>query len=79
MWLEYVQYIIGDMAQDGGIEKIRQVFERAITAVGLHVIKGAMIWDAYREFENAILMGLQVSLSAYLYPPYEVRTGDTMV
>lgn len=34
---------------------IRQLFERALTAVGLHVTKGAIVWEAYREFENILV------------------------
>lgn len=34
---------------------IRQIFERALTAGGLHVTKGAIIWEAYREFENVLV------------------------
>ncbi|XP_066465740.1 squamous cell carcinoma antigen recognized by T-cells 3 isoform X2 [Tiliqua scincoides] len=59
IWLEFAQYSIGGIGQEGGIEKVRSVFERALTAVGLHVIKGAAIWEAYREFENAILETVQ--------------------
>uniref|UniRef100_A0A8D2KYZ0 Spliceosome associated factor 3, U4/U6 recycling protein n=1 Tax=Varanus komodoensis TaxID=61221 RepID=A0A8D2KYZ0_VARKO len=55
IWLEYAQYSIGGIGQEGGIERVRSIFERALTAVGLHVTKGAAIWEAYREFENAIL------------------------
>ncbi|PKK25915.1 squamous cell carcinoma antigen recognized by T cells 3 [Columba livia] len=55
IWLEYAQYSIGGIGQEGGIEKVRSIFERALTAVGLHVTKGAALWEAYREFENAIL------------------------
>ena len=61
IWLEYVQYSIGGMAEPDGIQNIRAVFERAITAVGLHPSKGAQIWEAYHEFETAVLAGLQVS------------------
>ena len=60
VWFEYVQFAIGGMGEKDGIEKVRNVFERAITACGLHVTKGATIWESYREFENAILAGLQV-------------------
>lgn len=60
VWLEYVQFAIGGMAEEDGIQKTRDVFERAVTAAGLHVTKGTMLWEAYREFENAILGGLQV-------------------
>nr|XP_016854088.1 PREDICTED: squamous cell carcinoma antigen recognized by T-cells 3 isoform X1 [Anolis carolinensis] len=59
VWLEFAQYSIGGIGQEGGIEKVRSVFERALTAVGLHVTKGSAIWEAFREFENAILSTLQ--------------------
>ncbi|NXF04122.1 SART3 protein, partial [Smithornis capensis] len=55
IWLEYAQYSIGGIGQEGGIEKVRSIFERALTAVGLHVTRGTALWEAYREFENAIL------------------------
>uniref|UniRef100_A0A8B9VIJ2 Squamous cell carcinoma antigen recognized by T-cells 3 n=1 Tax=Anas zonorhyncha TaxID=75864 RepID=A0A8B9VIJ2_9AVES len=60
IWLEYAQYSIGGIGQEGGIEKVRSIFERALTAVGLHVTKGTALWEAYREFENAILETAQV-------------------
>ncbi|XP_068095731.1 squamous cell carcinoma antigen recognized by T-cells 3 isoform X2 [Hyperolius riggenbachi] len=59
IWLEYAQYSIGGMGEEGGIAKVRSIFERALTAVGLHMTKGSAIWDAYREFENAILGTIQ--------------------
>ncbi|XP_033027080.1 squamous cell carcinoma antigen recognized by T-cells 3 isoform X2 [Lacerta agilis] len=59
IWLEYAQYSIGGIGQEGGIDKVRSIFERALTAVGLHMTKGAAIWEAYREFENAILETVQ--------------------
>ncbi|XP_043924344.1 squamous cell carcinoma antigen recognized by T-cells 3 isoform X2 [Protopterus annectens] len=62
IWLEYAQYSIGGIEKTGGIEKVRAVFERAVTSVGLHMTKGAAIWEAYREFENAVL-SLQEQLS----------------
>lgn len=59
IWLEYAQYSIGGMGLPEGILKVRAIFERALTAVGLHVTKGQMVWEAYREFENVILSTLQ--------------------
>ncbi|XP_063345027.1 squamous cell carcinoma antigen recognized by T-cells 3 [Pelmatolapia mariae] len=59
IWLEYTQYSIGGMGSPGGIDKVRSIFERAVTAVGLHMTKGQMVWEAYREFENAILSTVQ--------------------
>ncbi len=60
VWLEYVQYAIGGMGSDDGGKNIRAVFESALNAAGLHTSQGANIWEAYREFENAILSGLLV-------------------
>ncbi|KAI4889382.1 hypothetical protein NFI96_034070 [Prochilodus magdalenae] len=59
IWLEYAQYSIGGMGSVGGIDRVRSIFERALTAVGLHMTKGAALWEAYREFEIAILSTLQ--------------------
>lgn len=63
IWLEYAQYSIGGMGSPGGIDKVRSIFERAVTAVGLHMTKGQTLWEAYREFENAILSTVQVCIS----------------
>jgi len=35
---------------------MRDLFERAITAGGLHVTEGSKLWAAYREYEMAILI-----------------------
>ncbi|XP_032899062.1 squamous cell carcinoma antigen recognized by T-cells 3 isoform X2 [Amblyraja radiata] len=59
IWLEYAQYSIGGIGLQGGIERARGIFDRALTAVGLHMTKGVAIWEAFREFENAILGTLQ--------------------
>ncbi|KAK5871462.1 hypothetical protein PBY51_004344 [Eleginops maclovinus] len=59
IWLEFAQYSIGGMGLPGGMEKVRSIFERAVTAVGLHMTKGQTVWEAYREFENAILSTVQ--------------------
>uniref|UniRef100_A0AAQ6AGF6 Spliceosome associated factor 3, U4/U6 recycling protein n=1 Tax=Amphiprion ocellaris TaxID=80972 RepID=A0AAQ6AGF6_AMPOC len=63
IWLEYAQYSIGGMGSPGGIDRVRAIFERAVTAVGLHMTKGQTVWEAYREFENAILSTVQVCVS----------------
>ncbi|KAM6964962.1 squamous cell carcinoma antigen recognized by T-cells 3 [Aplochiton taeniatus] len=69
IWLEYAQYSIGGMGSPGGLERVRSIFERALTAVGLHMTKGATVWEAYREFENAILGTVQP-------PPGSVATQE---
>uniref|UniRef100_A0A2K6UPY7 Spliceosome associated factor 3, U4/U6 recycling protein n=1 Tax=Saimiri boliviensis boliviensis TaxID=39432 RepID=A0A2K6UPY7_SAIBB len=55
IWLEYGQYSVGGIGQKGGLEKVRSVFERALSSVGLHMTKGLALWEAYREFESAIV------------------------
>uniref|UniRef100_H2LRG3 Spliceosome associated factor 3, U4/U6 recycling protein n=1 Tax=Oryzias latipes TaxID=8090 RepID=H2LRG3_ORYLA len=82
IWLEYAQYSIGGMGSPGGIDKVRSIFERAVTAVGLHMTKGQSVWEAYREFENAILSTLQLvaeppKLAEYqAYIDFELKVGD---
>ncbi|KYQ59503.1 Squamous cell carcinoma antigen recognized by T-cells 3 [Trachymyrmex zeteki] len=56
VWLEYLQFSIGYIGKDE--EKVRQLFERALTVVGMHVTKGAIIWEAYREYENILFASL---------------------
>lgn len=63
IWLEFIQFSIGEMGKPNGIEKIRSVCERGIHFAGLHVTKGYCLWEAYREFESAILSGLQASFA----------------
>uniref|UniRef100_A0AAY5EE78 RRM domain-containing protein n=1 Tax=Electrophorus electricus TaxID=8005 RepID=A0AAY5EE78_ELEEL len=82
IWLEYAQYSIGGMGASGGMDRARAIFERALTAVGLHMTKGAALWEAYREFEIAILSTLQLvseppKLGEYQsYIDYEMKEGD---
>ncbi|XP_025090591.1 squamous cell carcinoma antigen recognized by T-cells 3-like isoform X2 [Pomacea canaliculata] len=64
IWLEYVQFAIGGMGSDDGRQRVTDVFERAVTAAGLHVTQGANIWEAYREYENAVLAGLMPQAGA---------------
>ncbi|XP_034948650.1 squamous cell carcinoma antigen recognized by T-cells 3 [Chelonus insularis] len=56
VWLEYLQFNIGSVASSGtSMNSVRDLFERALTSAGLHVTKGAIIWEAYREFENVLI------------------------
>ncbi|XP_034337393.2 squamous cell carcinoma antigen recognized by T-cells 3 isoform X2 [Magallana gigas] len=69
VWLEYVQFCIGGMGQIDGISHIRDVFERALATAGLHVAAGSSLWEAYREFENALMSG-------YMPQPGQVATPE---
>ena len=61
VWLEYIQFSIGGMGEPGGLERVRGVCERAIGIAGLHVTKGFLLWEVYREFESALLNGYKVT------------------
>ncbi|CAM8971398.1 unnamed protein product [Rhodiola kirilowii] len=55
LWCDYISFIKEHDRSDSGIEKVKNLFERALTATGLHVMDGGKIWEAYREYEQAIL------------------------
>uniref|UniRef100_A0A8C3AMJ5 Spliceosome associated factor 3, U4/U6 recycling protein n=1 Tax=Cyclopterus lumpus TaxID=8103 RepID=A0A8C3AMJ5_CYCLU len=75
IWLEYAQYSIGGMGSPGGMDKVRSIFERAVTAVGLHMTKGHVVWEAYREFEN--IVAEPPKLAEYQsYIDFELKEGD---
>jgi hypothetical protein len=61
IWLEYIQFSIGGMGDSNGIENIRNICEKAISFAGFHVSQGYLLWEAYREFEMALLTGYQQS------------------
>ena len=50
------------MNETDGINNVRSIRERAIQFAGLHIAKGNILWEAYREFETALLSGYQVKL-----------------
>ena len=56
LWLEYCQFSIGGISNPGGIEKARCIFERAIASAGIHSSRGSLLWEAYREFENILVL-----------------------
>ncbi|XP_067014696.2 squamous cell carcinoma antigen recognized by T-cells 3 isoform X2 [Anabrus simplex] len=64
IWLEFAQFTIGCMGQKDGVDNVRAVFERALTAAGLHVTKGVVLWEAYREFENVMTAMLEEKADA---------------
>ncbi|XP_040587536.1 squamous cell carcinoma antigen recognized by T-cells 3 isoform X3 [Mesocricetus auratus] len=78
IWLEYGQYSVGGIGQKGGLEKVRSVFERALSSVGLHVTKGLAIWEAYREFESAIVEAAR-PIAAFLSPSDREQTFDSQL
>ncbi|KAK9286615.1 hypothetical protein L1049_015015 [Liquidambar formosana] len=59
LWCDYINFVqqydpsVRDCSA-AGILKARNLFERALTAAGLHIAEGSKIWEAYRDFEQAI-------------------------
>ncbi|KAL2939468.1 Squamous cell carcinoma antigen recognized by T-cells 3 [Bienertia sinuspersici] len=66
LWCDYLSFVqehepsIRDCSA-AGVSKARNLFERALTAAGLHFSEGSKIWDAYKEFEQAICLTIDDS------------------
>lgn len=64
LWCDYLNYLQEcdpsvRECSSAAISKARNVFERALTAAGLHVAEGNKIWEGYREFEQALLCTIE--------------------
>ncbi|GER38939.1 hypothetical protein STAS_15485 [Striga asiatica] len=64
LWCDYLNFVQEHdpsvrECSASGISKARNLFERALTAAGLHVAEGHRIWELYREFEQAILFTIE--------------------
>ncbi|KAK6159692.1 hypothetical protein DH2020_003073 [Rehmannia glutinosa] len=61
LWCDYLNFVqeydpsVRECSA-AGISKARNLFERALTAAGLHIAEGQRIWELYREFEEAIFL-----------------------
>ncbi|XP_024528014.1 squamous cell carcinoma antigen recognized by T-cells 3 isoform X1 [Selaginella moellendorffii] len=61
LWLDYLEFVEDrdpgvSQCTPQGLQKMRELYERAITASGIHATEGSAIWEAYREFEQAVLL-----------------------
>ncbi|XP_072990552.1 uncharacterized protein [Typha latifolia] len=66
LWCDYINFIQEhdqsvSQCSPAGLSKMRNLFERALTAAGLHIVEGSKIWEAYREFEQAIFLTISGS------------------
>lgn len=66
LWCDYLQFVqdfdpMLKQSSPTAISKGRDLFERALTAAGLHVAQGSKIWEAYRQYEQAILLTIDES------------------
>ncbi|KAL5475045.1 hypothetical protein EMCRGX_G027093 [Ephydatia muelleri] len=60
LWLLFAKFALEKFsAFPEGMEFPRDIFEKAIIACGLHVSSAGLLWNAYREYEMAILSSLQ--------------------
>lgn len=61
LWCDYINFLqeydpsVRECSTNG-ISKLRNLFERAVIAIGLHIAEGSRIYEAYREFEQAIAL-----------------------
>ncbi|KAK7258271.1 hypothetical protein RIF29_23842 [Crotalaria pallida] len=55
LWCDYLNFV-QESDPPVGISKVRDLFETALAAAGLHVSQGSLLWEAYRQFEQAILL-----------------------
>eukprot|EP00898_Chlorokybus_atmophyticus_P006256 jgi/Chlat1/6631/Chrsp482S00881 len=61
LWVAYLEFVeendpLVAGATEEGSARMRTLYERAITAAGLHVAKGGLLWTACREYEEAMLL-----------------------
>ncbi|XP_004485413.1 uncharacterized protein [Cicer arietinum] len=61
LWCDYLNFVqefdpMVHQSSPTGISKARDLFERALTAAGLHVTQGSKIWEAYKQYEQDILL-----------------------
>lgn len=61
LWCDYLNFVQEHEpsvreCSAAGVSKARNLFERALTAGGLHFTEGSQIWEAYKEFEQAICL-----------------------
>lgn len=77
LWLDYLNFVqenspsVRECSPDG-LSKARLLFESALTACGLHIAEGNKMWEAYREFEQAIYYTIDdTDPDVRTYPSYE--------
>lgn len=63
LWCDYLNFVqeYDPMVRDRAtsrIKKGRDLFERALTAAGLHFTEAEKLWEAYREFEKSIYQSI---------------------
>ncbi|KAK8946993.1 hypothetical protein KSP39_PZI006981 [Platanthera zijinensis] len=66
LWCDYLGFVqehdpLVSECAPAGVSKMRTLFERAITASGLHFSEGSKVWEAYREFEQAVFLTIDQS------------------
>ncbi|KAK1287180.1 hypothetical protein QJS10_CPB19g00314 [Acorus calamus] len=80
LWSDYLDFIeehdpLVSQCTPVGLTKMRDLFEHALTAAGLHIIEGNKIWEAFREFEQAMLLTIE-DVNSETYIKFEESSGD---
>lgn len=75
LWLHYLEFVeerdIGVAeCTEAGIAKMRALFERALTSTGLHFTEGGKVWEAYRDYESALLLSMTEASLEVLRNPF---------
>ncbi|KAK9161931.1 hypothetical protein Syun_002833 [Stephania yunnanensis] len=76
LWCDYLNFVLKHDPSvcefsSSGVSKMRNLFERALTAAGLHVSEGSKVWEAYIAFEETVLANVsKKNEQEPLSPPY---------
>lgn len=79
LWLQYLEFVeerdtsVADCTEPG-IAKMRALFERALTSTGLHFTEGGKVWEAYRDYESALLLSMAEASPEVLQDLFLLRT-----
>ncbi|KAE9595134.1 putative RNA recognition motif domain, LSM-interacting domain, tetratricopeptide-like helical [Lupinus albus] len=60
LWCDYINFV-QEFDSIPGTSKVRDLFETALAAAGLHISQGSLLWESYRLYEQAILLTIDES------------------
>ncbi|XP_019418880.1 PREDICTED: squamous cell carcinoma antigen recognized by T-cells 3 isoform X4 [Lupinus angustifolius] len=60
LWCDYINFV-QEFDSIAGTSKVRDLFESALAAAGLHISEGSQLWESYRLYEQAILLTIDES------------------
>ncbi|KAL5260457.1 hypothetical protein ACHWQZ_G010555 [Mnemiopsis leidyi] len=60
LWCEYCNDVVTDLEYSE--DRIREIFELALSNIGLHVTKGGELWEQFRQYEETLLQTIREQL-----------------